>query len=512
MFFYHLPRFLILKHLLKNPFHHCYVNDYFTVVLVGGARDLTWSMSTHRNPWYGLAGSNNSSSRNKVSHAVTMETSLNQPQVPAKSVRVSSRDLDLHRGPEDSTPHLFLPHVSLHPKPPARPQHLHSSLDTGLHIPHLVPDDEQNERPFRKSFHGLQKSSSRKREHKSEVPGSPFGGISLRWHSGTLPSRTEKSTRRNKRQRKDKAEKGEENKAGYGPGWGELGKPGYGSGWMFNPALQTRKQDTLKNNSQRPGSNPFSSREYIQVHPSSQPGKNLTSVASANSLQPNVSQLHREHPETTFTHHKDQIHQGRHQHPRADPKPHLTNQQLNVAFRLEERALSPTPSSYNFNNNNAVPKRSSFPKNLDDLDISIKNNIEKIRTVYEKSDQNAEKKRNSLKTKNKTKNESTKRISSGKEDGLKNTSYPPFSLKYNNNGLGESSQYLYQQRSEFDSYLEVDNPQGSSTKMREDFDEKHRKRKRHHLIFLLIVMFVVAVAVLTTVLAATLGTTQGKAL
>ncbi|XP_059169965.1 uncharacterized protein LOC131951640 [Physella acuta] len=283
---------------------------------------------------------------------------------------------------------------------------------------------------------------------------------------------------------------------------------------MFNPALQTRRQDTLGNNSQRAASNPYSSREYIQGHINSQPGKNLTNSDSTKNLHQNVSQISLELQPTSYTPHKDQTQQGRHQHSQTHPKLQSTAQQHNVDFRLEERALSPTPSSYNFNNNNAVPKRSSFPKNLDDLDISIKNNIEKIRNVYEKSDQNAEKKRNSSKTKNKIKNDSTKRNSPGKDNGLKSTSYPPFSIKYNNNnnnnGLGESSQYLYQQRSEFDSYLEMDNPQGSSTKMREDFDEKHRKRKRHHLIFLLIVMFIVAVAVLTTVLAATLGTTQGK--
>ncbi|KAH9491787.1 hypothetical protein Btru_029503 [Bulinus truncatus] len=175
-----------------------------------------------------------------------------------------------------------------------------------------------------------------------------------------------------------------------------------------------------------------------------------------------------------------------------------------------ERSGSPSPSSYNFNNLAGPTKRSSLPKNLEDLHLPSKNQIAEIRRMYDKDD-NADdlaiikklpigRGRDSSLKKTTTFNDS--RVASKTS---RRGEYPTLSFHfYKDFGCNEDYGTLKRRESSGDSPVEP------TVKLREDFDESHRRRKRNHIIFLVIVMFIVAIAVMSVVLAATLGSTRGQ--
>ncbi|GFR68627.1 hypothetical protein ElyMa_002026700 [Elysia marginata] len=182
-------------------------------------------------------------------------------------------------------------------------------------------------------------------------------------------------------------------------------------------------------------------------------------------------------------------------------------------------------SGYNFNSRaNQVTKRESLPKNLQDLDISIRDEFEQIRKQYQKKgdaslsviNNNVNRTKHSPKTskKNSGYHSSSSSNCEGSVPKADQASFRPSPspspgfLAFQNphtqltdgkvNNAARAAPEVFKEYS-----LDLDNPPVG--KLDRDDEMIRRKRCRKHVCFLLLVMLVVVVAAAVAVLALTLG-------
>ncbi|GFN79029.1 hypothetical protein PoB_000553500 [Plakobranchus ocellatus] len=228
-----------------------------------------------------------------------------------------------------------------------------------------------------------------------------------------------------------------------------------------------------------------------------------------------------------------------HQH-QNKPKAQMPNARANNSIAqtgpslLAETNIPPertNMSAFNFNNNaNEITKRESLPKNLQDLDISIRDEFEAIRKEYQKkgdpalaaiTNKNVNRYKRSPNPSTKNSGYQSSSSSNNGESGVLTTgraSFRPvpsrsagflgFQNRHAQSGTGKVSNTARAPPEAFKEYsLDLDSP--TSGKLNSDPD---RKRRRNHVIFVLLVMLIVTVAVTFAVLAVTVGLSFAKEL
>ncbi|XP_013068529.2 uncharacterized protein LOC106056372 isoform X1 [Biomphalaria glabrata] len=279
--------------------------------------------------------------------------------------------------------------------------------------------------------------------------------------------------------------------------------PNYGLGWMNSPILERSRRVALHGNGhilprvQNSISDRRDLRHSGDLHYVYAFGRNADSTTYRPYSLQNLHSSGPMVPKTLHVHYRDM----------TPPSPkELRVPQDHVMF--DHRPGSPSPSSYNYNNHVSPVKRSSLPKNLADLDLSSKNQLEEIRRIYDKKTSP-----DHVKLNNQSSRRDNKPLRKSESNGdfrgawskSKRGEYPTLEFKFTKDfGYGDGLGMGKMKESVGDSSLEP------SVRIREGYDESHRRRKRNHIIFLVIVMVIVAVAVISAVLAATLGSTSGR--
>ena len=189
-------------------------------------------------------------------------------------------------------------------------------------------------------------------------------------------------------------------------------------------------------------------------------------------------------------------------------------------------------NAYNLNSrSNQVTKRESLPKNLQDLDISIRDEFEQIKRQYQKkgdprlsviNSNNVNKSKHSPKTSKKSGSYHGSSCSSNGEDSICKADQasfrpspcpPPGFLAFQNQhaqpATGKLSNAARVATEVFKEYsFDLDNHPAGKDDV--DMDDINGKRCRKHVIILLLVMLVVLVAATVAVLTLTLGVSLTK--
>ncbi|XP_035825907.1 putative mediator of RNA polymerase II transcription subunit 24 [Aplysia californica] len=377
---------------------------------------------------------------------------------------------------------------------------------------------------------------------------SPFSGVGLRWHSGLAYSSSDAGSRPppprpNKAfQRSSSEEHTPSNHASclqLGGAGRRKTPPGSRVRALITGQVDHRpNRDSYSSGVDRLSDFPFGVDEYaVQQH-----GPYGEENPQQQHYKQQQQQYQQQQQQQQQLFHQNDYHTAHY----TQQHPHVTRDVSEETFQRlpsgyprvhDMPPASPNPSSYNFNNR-VQPKRESLPKNFEDLDLSIKNEFEKIRKTYDKGRSDEDENRNRLSAKrNKTSSKRKPNNTSVRANGKNNSSNSNSNSNSNNNsnknssGKSRKSQALH---NVFASHTANSEPrrQGSTSsrqdgtspekekdlvsqkdssrqQLRDDFDEKRRRRTRNHVIFLLVVLVVVAVAVLSAVLVATLGSSAG---
>ncbi|RUS90992.1 hypothetical protein EGW08_001209, partial [Elysia chlorotica] len=203
-------------------------------------------------------------------------------------------------------------------------------------------------------------------------------------------------------------------------------------------------------------------------------------------------------------------------------RPGVFVSQTNILSDAQDNACN-----YNVRGNQ-VTKRESLPKNLQDLDLTIRDEFEQIKKQYQKkggdhtlsviNSNNVNRSKHSPKTSKKSTAYHSHSFSSNGEDSILKADQAPFRpspcptpgfLAFQNqhgqSGTGKVSNNARLGPELFKEYsLDLDNHRPVD-KMDVDMEDIDDKRCRKHVIFLLLVMLVVVVAATVAVLTLTLG-------